>query len=273
MAKAQLAIEGKKGKDWKITSLMGYRIHPVLKTKKHHNGTDIWSPNEPCWIEAPYDAKVLEAKKSTAEGGGFGNYVKLLHKIDGKFYTTLYAHMADGLKVKVGQKIVAGAPLGKMASTGMSTGKHLHWELKVGKTHTWNNTGEGYIEPVAFFTALAAKEKALSTAPVKSDPSVVAPEPVHGEQPEPVEIVKEKKPVAPAKPAKASKPAIKSVEASKPKAKAVLYTIKSGDSYWAIAEKYVSKFGEGSDVAGYTSKLKKLNSSKALHPGEKVRLT
>ena len=81
MAKAQQAIDGKQGKDWKITSIMGNRIHPVTKQPKHHNGTDIWSPHEPCWIEAPYDGTVVEARKSTAAGGGFGNFVRLLHKI------------------------------------------------------------------------------------------------------------------------------------------------------------------------------------------------
>lgn len=196
MAKAQYAIDGKQNVDWKITSLMGMRIHPVTKEKKHHNGTDIWSKHEPCWIEAPYDGKVLEAKKSTAAGGGFGNYVKLLHNINGKWYTSLYAHMADGLKVKVGQKIEAGTILGKMASTGMSTGKHLHWELKEGKDHAWNNTGKGYIEPVGFFKALIALETATASAKVETtDDDPILPEPVHG--PKPVVAA----PVKPTKPA------------------------------------------------------------------------
>jgi murein DD-endopeptidase MepM/ murein hydrolase activator NlpD len=165
MAKAQFPIDGKLGKDFKATSLMGMRIHPVTGQKKHHNGTDIWSPHEPCWIEAPFDATVLEAKKSTSPGGGFGNYVIILMKINGKFYTSLFAHMQDGsLKVKKGQKITAGTPLGKMGTTGMSTGKHLHWELRLGKVHTWDANGKFYIEPIAFFKALIAQEKIVATA-------------------------------------------------------------------------------------------------------------
>lgn len=185
MAKAQQAIDGKQGIDWKITSPMGMRIHPVTKKPKHHNGTDIWSKHEPCWIEAPYDGTVVEARKSTAAGGGFGNFVRLLHKINGEWYTTTYAHMGDGtLKVKKGQKIEAGTPLGKMASTGMSTGKHLHWELQKGKTYTWNDTGKDYIEPVAFFDALIKLEAIKGTAKDETPVDApIAPAPVHGAKP------------------------------------------------------------------------------------------
>lgn len=185
MAKAQQAIDGKQGKDWKVTSIMGNRIHPITKKRKHHNGTDIWSPHEPCWIESPYDGTVVEARKSTAAGGGFGNFVRLLHKINGEWYTTTYAHMGDGtLKVKPGQKIEAGTPLGKMASTGMSTGKHLHWELQKGKSYAWNDTGINYIEPITFFDALirfeGIKETAKDETPVDAP---TAPAPVHGPKP------------------------------------------------------------------------------------------
>lgn len=181
MSKAQFPIDGKLGKDFKATSLMGMRIHPVTKQKKHHNGTDIWSPHEPCWIEAPFDGTVLEAKKSTSPGGGFGNYVIILMKINGKFYTSLFAHMQDGsLKVKKGQKITAGTPIGKMGTTGMSTGKHLHWELRLGKVHTWDANGKFYIEPIAFFKALIAQEAVLATATVVAkDTDPVAPAPEH----------------------------------------------------------------------------------------------
>jgi murein DD-endopeptidase MepM/ murein hydrolase activator NlpD len=200
MAKAQQAIDGVQGKDWKITSLMGNRIHPVTKAPKHHNGTDIWSPMEPCWIEAPFDGVVVEARKSTAAGGGFGNFVTLSHKINGEDYVTVYAHMLDdSIKVKPGQKIEAGTPLGKMGSTGMSTGKHLHWELQKAKKYAWNATGLNFIEPVAFFDALIKLEAIKGTAkdqtPVDAPP---APAPVHGKAPAP------QAPAAPVAPASVS---------------------------------------------------------------------
>lgn len=240
MAKAQQAIDGKQGKDWKITSPMGMRIHPVTKKPKHHNGTDIWSPHEPCWIEAPYDGTVVEARKSEAAGGGFGNFVRLLHKINGEWYTTTYAHMGDGtLKVKKGQKVEAGTPLGKMASTGMSTGKHLHWELQKGKTYAWNDTGKNYIEPVAFFDALIKLEAINGTAKEEVEPDApVAPAPVHG--PKPV----------------AAKPAASSGKT---------HTVKSGDTLSKIASKHKTT------VAALTA-LNNIKNANLIKVGQVIKL-
>jgi murein DD-endopeptidase MepM/ murein hydrolase activator NlpD len=263
MAKAQFPIDGKLGKDFKVTSLMGYRIHPVQKTKKFHNGTDIWSSHEPCWIEAPYDAKVLEAKKSTAAGGGFGNYVILLHKIDGKSYTTLYGHMQDGsIKVKKGQKIEAGAPLGKMGTTGMSTGKHLHWELRLGSKHIWDAVGKNYIEPIGFFKALIAKEKMIATAAVvATDTDPVAPEPTHDEAQAAVVQAEYE--------AKKAKPVAAPVAVTEVKQDSKSYTIKPGDSYWAIA---AANPVEGKTVEQCVKRLQEINDNKSLHPGEVLKL-
>jgi murein DD-endopeptidase MepM/ murein hydrolase activator NlpD len=239
MAKAQQAIDGVQGKDWKITSLMGNRIHPVTKAPKHHNGTDIWSPHEPCWIEAPYDAVVVEARKSTAAGGGFGNFVTLSHKINGEDYVTVYAHMQDdSLKVTPGQKIVAGTPLGKMGTTGMSTGKHLHWELQKAKKYAWNATGLNFIEPVAFFDALSKLEAVKSTAKDETPADApVAPAPVHG-----------KAPVAPAVSAAGS-----------------TYTVVSGDNLTRIASRY------GTTVAALV-KLNGIKNANLIHVGQVLKL-
>lgn len=212
MAKAQYPIDGKQGKTWKITSIMGWRVHPVEKTKKHHNGTDIWSPVEPCYIESFYDGKVLYAgpsklKKSDGEPGGFGYYVQVQHKIDGVYYTSCYAHMKKGsLAVKAGQKITAGTVLGKMGTTGMSTGKHLHFEIWKGKTHGWSANGKGFVEPIGFIKALIAKEAAAAEAN-KSTPedAPVVPTPVH-------EAPAKKAPVAKTTPAKVAAPAVAKIE-------------------------------------------------------------
>jgi murein DD-endopeptidase MepM/ murein hydrolase activator NlpD len=200
MAKAQFPIDGKLGKAWKVTSTMGWRIHPVSKVKKHHNGTDIWAKAEPTWIEAPYDGKVINVGNNPS---GFGNSVTLLHKIDGKQYVTLYAHMVNGsVKVKKGQKVQAGTPLGKMGSTGISTGKHLHWELQKGKSLVWSANGKNYIEPVAFFKAVIAKEKAVASAPVVTpDDAPVAPVPTHDDKGAAAIVKTEKQAVVVAKPA------------------------------------------------------------------------
>ena len=245
MAKAQQAIDGVQGKDWKITSLMGNRIHPVTKAPKHHNGTDIWSPNEPCWIEAPFDGTVQEARKSTAAGGGFGNFVRILHKINGEYYTTTYAHMLDdSVKVKPGQQIEAGTPIGKMGSTGMSTGKHLHWELQKGKTYAWNDQGLNFIEPVAFFDALIKLEAINGTAKdVTPANAPVAPAPVHGKAPQPTA------PVAPA-----------------PAVPGKTYTVVKGDNLTRIASR------NGTTVA----KLVELNGIKnanLINVGQVIKLS
>lgn len=59
MAKTQFPIDGKLGKQYKVTSEYGWRIHPVEKTKKHHNGVDLWGPAETIYIEAFHDGKVI----------------------------------------------------------------------------------------------------------------------------------------------------------------------------------------------------------------------
>lgn len=190
MAKIQYPIDGKLGKDFKITSNFGWRIHPIQKYRKHHNGVDLWSAKEPCYIEAIADGEVLEARMSTAANGGYGWYVRLLHKIDGEWYTSTYAHMvANSLKVTKGQKVVAGTVLGKMGTTGNSTGKHLHIEINKGKKYVWTSDGKGFVDPLPFIKALMDKEAVVGAAPEATpENAIVEDAPIHGEKPKPVKF-------------------------------------------------------------------------------------
>jgi len=227
MSKYQYPIDGAMGKTWNITSKMGWRIHPVKKEKKHHNGTDICGIGKgPWYIEAFAEGKVLKAQASTAPGGGFGHYVVIQHKIDGEFYTSLYAHMVPGsIQVKVGQKVAAGTVLGKMGTSGMSTGVHLHWEIWKGKQHGWSADGKGFVEPVGFVKALMAAEKAKAFA------NEATPENA------PAEIIKVDAPVAP-KPA--VKPVVKpavAAKTAKPKLVGELKIGSTGDAVKYLQEK------------------------------------
>lgn len=253
MSKYQYPIDGMPGKDWIVKSPMGWRVHPVKKEKKHHNGTDIvpGKGSKAPYIEAFADGKVLRAKVSTAAGGGFGHYVVLQHKIDGEYYTSLYAHLAEGsIQVKAGQKIKAGQVLGKMGTTGMSTGVHLHWEIWKGKDHGWSPDGKGFVEPVGFVKALLAAQKAkdfAKEATPEDAPAVANLE----DKPKPA-VKAAAKPVA--------KPAAKPV-AKKP----TVYRVKSGDTLGAIAKKH------GTTVAVLT-KLNGIKDASKINVGQSIKL-
>jgi murein DD-endopeptidase MepM/ murein hydrolase activator NlpD len=184
MAKAQFPIDGKQGKAWKITSPFGWRVHPIEKIKKHHNGDDIWGPHPKIWIEAWHDGKVLYAgpsklKKADGSLGGIGYYTDILSKINGKWYVTRSGHMEEGtLKVKTGQKVEAGTPLGIMGNTGASAGRHLHFEIVEGKRHVWDLKGKGFVSPIAFVKSIIQQEKLVTEGKLPSAetaPVTIAP--------------------------------------------------------------------------------------------------
>ena len=116
-----------KGK-YKVTSPFGWRTHPITGKRRLHAGADIVTGRANTAIVAPEAGVVLEARKSTAPGGGYGYFVKY-KGISGA--THLMAHMVEGsIAVKVGDKIKQGQKLGIMGTTGASTGIHLHWEVR-----------------------------------------------------------------------------------------------------------------------------------------------
>ena len=112
----------------KISSPFGWRVHPITKVRSLHKGVDMVDKSGTL-LAAPEDSTVLEARQSTAPGGGYGHYVKLRGK-SGTVH--ILAHMIAGsIAVKKGQKISEGTVVGKMGTSGASTGVHLHWETLV----------------------------------------------------------------------------------------------------------------------------------------------
>jgi murein DD-endopeptidase MepM/ murein hydrolase activator NlpD len=162
MAKSQFPIDGKLGKSYKVTSKFGWRVHPIKKTKKHHNGVDLWKAGNP-YLEACFDGKVVGVSTST-DPNGAGNKVVVQSTVMGKKITWTYFHMVKGsIKVKVGQRIEAGTVVGRMGQTGFATGDHLHWEIWAGHLKSQPlagfATGKGFYDPMKFTAAVVDWEK------------------------------------------------------------------------------------------------------------------
>lgn len=109
-----------------VTSEFGYRIHPTEKVWKFHSGIDI-SPTVDTRagihnIIASRSGKVVMAKSY----GGYGNAVIIEHS---NGFSTLYGHL-DSINVTTGESVEQGQVIGKMGSTGVSTGTHLHFEVR-----------------------------------------------------------------------------------------------------------------------------------------------
>lgn len=107
----------------RIGSGFGPRVHPILGTVRQHQGVDIGArTGNPIW--ASKDGRVIFAGWK----GGYGNTVVMVHG-DGTV-TTLYAHMSV-IRSSVGDRIDQGELIGEIGSTGLSTGPHLHFEVRV----------------------------------------------------------------------------------------------------------------------------------------------
>jgi murein DD-endopeptidase MepM/ murein hydrolase activator NlpD len=109
-------------KDLKVTSGFGMRTDPFTGKQAGHGGVDLAGKIGDA-IMAPESgiARVV----GEAQSGGYGNMVEILND-QGKVIHRL-AHMSETM-IKTGDKISAGSQIGKVGSTGRSTGAHLHWE-------------------------------------------------------------------------------------------------------------------------------------------------
>ena len=111
--------------DGHVTSYFGYRYHPILHFTRFHAGLDIgasWgSP-----IVAAGDGRVIAAGCA----GGYGREVQIAH---GGGITSLYGHMSE-IVAEPGSYVRAGQLIGYVGSSGLSTGPHVHFEVRVGGT-------------------------------------------------------------------------------------------------------------------------------------------
>jgi len=103
-----------------ITSHLGWRKNPFGKGYEFHSGID---------IEAPYGSRVVATADGVVEMAGYyGDYGKAVLIKHPSGYMTLYGHLSE-ISVKAGQEVKAGQVIGKVGSTGRSTGPHLHYEV------------------------------------------------------------------------------------------------------------------------------------------------
>jgi murein DD-endopeptidase MepM/ murein hydrolase activator NlpD len=110
----------------RISSLYGYRIHPITGRRRFHDGLDI-AANHGNGVYAYTDGRVVE----TGWNGGYGNCILIDH---GNGLKTRYAHLSK-IYVRVGQRVATGGKIGAVGSSGNSTGPHLHFEvIKNGRT-------------------------------------------------------------------------------------------------------------------------------------------
>lgn len=121
--------------DHDFTSNYGYRTDPFTRGLAMHTGVDFRAaPGSPILATAP--GKVVAAEYN----GGYGNMVEVEHA---NGLSTRYAHMS-AISVSVGQMVKTGTVVGRVGTTGRSTGPHLHYETRI---------NEEPVDPTRFLNA------------------------------------------------------------------------------------------------------------------------
>jgi murein DD-endopeptidase MepM/ murein hydrolase activator NlpD len=147
----------------RISSVFGWRTHPISGDQRFHAGTD---------LAAPMGTPVVAAAEGTVQNanwmGGYGLTVTVNHA---SAQQTLYAHLSE-LFVQPGQRVEKGTVIGRVGSTGNSTGPHLHFEVRHLKPEGWVAVDSG----VQLQVALSQMVQALQDYPVSVKLSVLRPE-------------------------------------------------------------------------------------------------
>jgi hypothetical protein len=122
-----------------VSSPFGWRLHPVMGTWLMHSGRDLAAP-EGTPVVAALNGRVM----SSGLAGGYGLAIEIEH--DGPRRRTLYGHLSE-LYVKEGQVVRQGEVIGRVGSTGLSTGPHLHFEVRMPQEGGWVAVDPGELDP------------------------------------------------------------------------------------------------------------------------------
>ena len=119
----------------RCTSRYGYRIHPIYHYYRFHSGVDLVSRTHAIYRDNVYSCMAGTVITCVKNRGttGYGTYVIVSHGYSeryGGYLSTLYAHL-DSVNVKTGDVVTQGQILGKVGTTGASTGPHLHFEVRL----------------------------------------------------------------------------------------------------------------------------------------------
>jgi murein DD-endopeptidase MepM/ murein hydrolase activator NlpD len=105
----------------RLTSAFGPRVSPISGRASMHGGLDLAAPQGTA-VYAARDGTVSEAGTSAV----YGKYIIITHR-DG--WTSLYGHLSS-IDTRLSSEVKSGSVIGKVGSTGLSTGPHLHFELR-----------------------------------------------------------------------------------------------------------------------------------------------
>lgn len=138
----------------RITSPYGYRKDPKTGETKHHKGIDIVTGDGPGVVNiiasnggtvtkvhtgCPTTKSIKDADTSDEEcGGRYGNHIMIKHNDEN---VTVYAHLYS-VYVSEGDTVNQGQTIGKMGSSGKSTGTHLHFEVR--------ESNNGKVDPINY---------------------------------------------------------------------------------------------------------------------------
>jgi len=175
----------------RMGSGFGWRIHPIRRVRSFHHGID---------IPAPQGTRVVASKEGRVQYAGwirgYGRTVKLEHANN---MVTYYAHMSY-LAVQTGRYVEQGQTIGRVGATGLATGPHLHFEIRVnGQAVNPNQyldlpgqrarTSAPARAPTRTATPPPARPAAPATPSTSSTPTEETPTPTTSENQEPAATV------------------------------------------------------------------------------------